>query len=143
MSFELENIPGLSEEEQSVHAIKALAVNGRNAVNSALLRWKKDCPADFKKLMTAIRFAGNNEKDKLLNTNYVTRNKNKNHGDVYELRNNRCPLRLMFFFDADDALIICTNDFQKNDAHPSKSGGQDTAFARCAQIRDLYQQHGD
>ena len=138
MSFKLENILGLSEEDQSVHKIKTLAFNGRNAVKVALLKWKRDCPVDFKKIMKAIHYAGKHEKKYLINTNYVERCDHSKYGEIYEFRNNKCPLRLMFFFDANDTLIICTNDYRKSDAKRTKSGGQDTAFKRCAQIRDLY-----
>ena len=143
MVFKLENIPGLSDEEQCAHKIRALSLNGRNPVSAALLKWKRDCPADFKKIMRGIRFAVEHEKDELLGTNYVERCDNAEYGELYEFRNNRCPLRLMFFFDENDqTLIVCTNDYQKSDAQRTKSGGQDTAFSKCAQLRDLYYEHG-
>ena len=143
MSFRLENIPGLSEEEQTVHQIRALAFGGRNPAKKALLEWQKNCPNEWKKLMRGIRFAGAHARNELLETNYAERCDNAEYGEIYEFRNNRCPLRLMFFFDRDDqTLIVCTNDYQKSDAQRTKSGGQDTAFEKCAKIRDAYYQHG-
>ncbi len=142
MTLKLTNIPDLSEENQTVHQIKALAFGDKNPVEVALLKWKRDCPNDFKKIMKAIRYAGEHKKNSLLNTNYVKRCDNPKYGEVYEFRNNRCPLRLMFFFDEKNTMIICTNPFKKNDAQRNKSGGQDTAFKLCADIRNLYNQHG-
>jgi len=54
-------------------------------------------------------------------------------GDVYEMIAYTGVARLMFFYDEeDDALIVCTNDYEKS------RGDQSAAFRRCAALRSYY-----
>jgi len=140
MRIELQDIPGLSDEHQTEHRIKSLSLNGADRARTALLNWKKDYGADWKKLIKAICYVGTNERKNLKNPAYVKKCDNPKHGDVYELRANRCKLRLFFFYDpTDEAVVICTNDFVKNDSRRGKSGGQDAAFGLCAEMKNIYE----
>lgn len=140
MRVELQDIPGLDDEFQIVHRIKSLALNGKNAVNAALLRWERNCPADRKKLMRAIRYVGTTERKCITNHKYVKKCDNPAYGDVYEFRADKGKPRLFFFYDPFDAtIVICTNDHEKDDSRKGKTGGQDTAFRLCADMKRIYE----
>ena len=139
MRIELQDIPGLSEDAQTVHKIMSMSVNGKNLARSALSTWKKNCPADWKKLLKAIRFVGTHERKEIQNCKYVEKCDNPKLGDVYEFRAHKGKPRLFFFFNPfDDSVVICTNSYKKDDSQRGKTAGQDAAFARCAEMKNLY-----
>lgn len=140
MRIELQDIPRLSEQHQTVHRIKTLSIDGVDRARAALSRWQKDYGADWKKLMRAIRYVGTTERKNIKNQDYVKKCDNPKHGDVYEFRANHCKLRLFFFYDPkDETIVVCTNDFLKNDSKRGKTGGQDAAFALCAEMKKMYE----
>jgi hypothetical protein len=140
MRIELQDIPGLTDEFQTVHRIRSLSLNGKNAARVALLKWKRDCPADWKKLMKAIRYVGTNERRQITNPKYVKKCDNPAYGDVYEFRADKGKPRLFFFYNPYDAtVVVCTNDHEKDDSRKGKTGGQDAAFRLCADMKRIYE----
>jgi len=139
MQVKLQDIPGLSDEFQTAHRIKSISLGGVDRTRVALCRWQRDYKTDWKKIMKAIRYVGTTERKKICNQAYVKKCDNPKYGDIYEFRANRCKLRLFFFYDpTDETIVICTNDFIKNDSRRGKSGGQDAAFALCAEMKKIY-----
>lgn len=137
--IELQDIPKLEDEHQAVHRIKALSIDGRNPALDALLRWKRDCLADFKKIMRAIKYVGTHERKDIHNPNYVKKCDNPDYEDVFEFRAHKGKARLFFFFSPlNQAVVICTNEHEKDDALRGKSSGQDAAFKRCDEMKKLY-----
>ncbi len=74
------------------------------------------------------------QQDRVRNPKHVKKSGNAAHGNVYEMIAYTSRARLMFFYDdAEESLIICTNEYEKK-------GDQDAAFARCAALREIYEQ---
>ncbi len=142
MRIELLDIPSLPDEFQTVHTVKALAVEGKCLAIAALLQWKRECPAAWKKLMKAVRYVGTTERRNIVNPKYVKKCDNPVYGDVYEARADKGKPRLFFFYDEnDETIVICTNAYEKDDSRRGKSGGQDAAFKLCAQMKEIYERN--
>jgi len=142
MQVELRDIPDLGKEFQTVHRIQSLEVNGKNLALAALLQWKRECPADWKKLMKAVRYVGTTERRNIANPRYVKKCDNPAYGDVYEARADKGKPRLFFFYDEnDETIVICTNAYEKDDSRRGKSGGQDAAFKLSAQMKEIYERN--
>jgi hypothetical protein len=139
MQIELQDIPGLADEFQTVHRIKTLSLNGRDVANTALVKWKRDCFGDYKKLMKAIRYVGTNERKHITNPKYVKKCDNPAYGDVYEFRADKGKPRLFFFYNPDATIVICTNSYEKDDSRKGMTGGQDAAFRLCAEMKRIYE----
>ncbi len=66
----------------------------------------------------------------------VTKCANPDYGDIHEARAHKGHARLMFFYsEREQAVIVCTNEFWKG------KGSQDAAFARCAKLKQIYEQN--
>lgn len=140
MRLGLHDIPGLSDENQTVHRIKTLSVNEKDRAREALGRWRKASNADWKKLMRSIRYVGTTRREEIRNTKYVKKCDNPKYQDVYEFRAQKGKPRLFFFYDqSDDTVVICTNDYEKDDSRRGKRGGQDAAFGLCFEMKKLYE----
>lgn len=104
--------------------------NTRSPVLNDFLEWKKKNRKEFAKIVRAMTYAATHSKH--IDPKFVKEDREKRGG--FEFRNNRCNLRLLFFYDDDnDQIIICTNTFKK-----SKNKAQDEAFAKCARLKDAY-----
>ena len=132
MAIELVEIPGIEPRFETVWKVRALVIDERDPVRTALLQWKREYPKDFRAILKVMRIAA--QQRRVLNPKQVKKSTNPKHGDVYEMIAYTGVARLMFFYDeADETLIICTNKYEKG------RGEQDAAFERCATLRDLYQ----
>ena len=130
--MELVEIPGFDRRNEKVWKVRALVLDGKDPVRAALLRWSRTSPKDFNAIMKVMRLAA--QQDRIRNPKHVKLSANPKHGNVYEMIAYASTARLMFFYDqAGQSLIICTNEYEKK-------GDQDAAFARCAAVRDIYQQ---
>lgn len=131
MTIELVEIPGLDTRCQTEWRVRALVVDGRDPVRAALIRWQSDYPDDYKAIMKAMRIAA--QQYRVRNPKLVKKSADKKHGNAYEFIAYTNIARLMFFYDeAEDSLIVCTNEFEKG------GGDQSAAFKRCVDLRDLY-----
>lgn len=125
-----------------MHRVKALELEGKSPALEALLKWKRNCPADWKKLMKAIRYVGTNERRNIINPKYVKKCDNPDYGDVYEARADKRKPRIFFFYDAnDETVVICTNAYEKDDSQRGKTGGQDAAFELCGKMKAVYERN--
>jgi hypothetical protein len=133
MKVELQEIPGLTDAEQTEWKVRALVINGKNPVTTALAQWQKAHPKDHKAIMKVMRLAA--QQHRVRNEKHVKASSNKKHGNnAYEMIAYTGIARLMFFYDEEaEAMIICTNEFEKG-----RGNDQDAAFARCAALRDVY-----
>jgi hypothetical protein len=125
MSIELVEVPGLKAHHQTRWRIRAMIVDGRDPVRVALLRWRRNYPAEYKAIMKVMRLAA--QQDRVRSPKQVKKSGNPTHGNVYEMIAYTGIAQLMFFYDdADDALIICTNEHEKTGVirMPPSSGVQ-------------------
>lgn len=131
MKLELVDIPGLETLSAGVWKVQALVVGGRDPVRSALAKWQRESPNDYRAILKVMRIAS--QQNRVLNPKHVKPAVGASCDGVYEMiAYTRCA-RLMFFYDEqDDALIICTNEYEKG------RGSQDAAFKRSAELRGLY-----
>lgn len=90
--------------------------------------------------MKALQYVGTTERKFITNQKYVKKCDNPDYGDVYEFRADKGKPRLFFFYDSANAqIVICTNAHIKSDAARGKSGGQDSAFRLCAEMKEIYE----
>jgi hypothetical protein len=131
VTIELLEIPGLEARHQTEWNVRALVVDGRNPVLAALARWQREYPADYSAIMKVMRLAA--QQKRVRNPKHVKKSSDPKHGNAYEMIAYTGVARLMFFYDEDEeALIVCTNEFEKG------GGDQSAAFLRCATFRELY-----
>jgi hypothetical protein len=132
MKIELKEIPGVDATHETVWKVRALVVNDHDPVREALARWLREHPNDHTAIMKVIKLAA--QQRRVQNPKHVKKTANAKQGDVYEMIAYTGIARLMFFYDEEnESIIICTNEYEKG------SGSQDSAFARCAAFRELYQ----
>lgn len=133
--FCLVDIPDNTIDNQSHWKFRFLAIlNEHNQQRSPALKefneWRKKNFKEFRKLVRAMTYAATHEKH--LNSQFIKEDREGRGG--FELRNNRCKLRLLFFYDTnEDQIIVCTNTFRKSDDR-----AQNKAFAKCARLKDAY-----
>lgn len=60
-TYELIDIPGIEQEWQTAHIIKALAIDGRCEVTETLEEWAKSSSAEYKHIMGSLRLIGERE----------------------------------------------------------------------------------
>jgi hypothetical protein len=147
MKTGLIDIPGLFVGEDALWKVKAMVIDGEKCLAiDALEKWSKDrqLRRDYELIIEAIQVAANVERV-MEDGKSVKRNHNPAYGDVYEFRAydydtaSVGKARLMFFYDdEDDALIICTNSFEKG---AGKYADQDLMFGLCARFRDEYERN--
>jgi hypothetical protein len=146
MKAELIDIPGLSLRENTQWKVKALLINGEVSLAiDALDRWSND-PAmkkDYERIIDAIQIAA--QVERVDDENIVKASDNRKHGEVYEFRaydherRRAGKARLMFFYDdSDDALIICTNSYEKDKGN---AFAQDRMFEMCDRYRQEYERN--
>ena len=134
MTISLEDIPGVEPRFETVWKVRALVVDGRDPVRAALARWQKEYPDDFKAILKVMRLAA--QQKRVNNPKHVKKSSNPAHENAYEMLAYTGVARLMFFYDEhDEAIIVCTNEFEKC------RGNQDAAFQRCVAFRELYEKH--
>jgi hypothetical protein len=108
-----------------------MEVGGRTPALDGLADLEKRDRVDYSRIMRVIRLVAGNHR--VMNPKHV-RADAKGRG-VYEMRGKHA--RLFFFYASDtDEIVVCTNLYWK--AKPSKKE-QDAAFARCSEMRDLYE----
>lgn len=131
---DLLDIPGLDEKYQTHWKIRALEVNGRSKALSALEEWQKKHQIEWKKIRKVLQLHGGQKV--IRDPKKVRKNSNPQYGEVFEMKADKGNARLMFFYDDDDeSIIICTN------SHWKGKGSQDTDFATCARLKELYFTH--
>ncbi len=131
MKVQLVEIGGVDPEWESRWTIRALVIDGKDPVQVTLADWMKHSPTDYKAIMKVIRLAA--QEERVRNEKHVKKSANVDHGDVYEMIAFTGVCRLMFFYDnRHESLIICTNPYKKG------RGSQNSAFQRCADLRNLY-----
>ena len=133
----LVDIPGLTEENQTEWKIQCLGLKTSNGdtVSKAydeLDRWRKEEKTEFRKLFRSIQYAGTNKIH--INQDRIRQDKRKRGG--FEIKSTSCKCRLMFFYHKELKTLICTNTFWKE--RNSKNKDQDTAFKRCAYLKEKY-----
>ena len=131
----LRDIPGLEAKGQARCKVKALEIDGRCPVLSQLLKWKRNLPADYKKIMKVMRFV--ESLDRVRDKNHVKPSDNPSHANVYEMRAHKGHARLMFFYHKGQAIAVCTNPYTKAKTSHAE---QDQAFALCNRLRVLFEQ---
>jgi hypothetical protein len=133
VTIELIDIPGLPAGQQSRWHVRAVAFDGQSPALVALRQWQQTEIADFKKIMKVMRIVGGVHR--VRDENKVKRSENPAHGEVYEMRAHKGHARMMFFYSerSEAAVVVCTNDYWKG------KGSQDSAFARCAKVKQLYE----
>lgn len=132
MQVHLREVPGI-DDHPSGWKIRLLEIDGKSPAQVALLEWKRNSPADFKKVMKVMRLQAG-QKERLKDEKHVKKSAVPAHGDVYEIRADKGHARLMFFYcTVEDTIVICTNGFWKG------KGDQSHAFAICAKFKALYE----
>lgn len=131
MTVELVHIPGVDPSHETVWEVRALVVDGRDPVRSALFRWRREYPDDYRAILKVMRLAA--QQYRVLNPKHVKRSSNESFSEVYEMIAYTGIARMMFFYDeSGPSLIVCSNEHEKG------RGNQDAAFARCAALCELY-----
>ena len=146
MKTELIDIPGLFLGSDAQWKVKALKINGEVSLAiDALDRWRADpkMKRDHKLIIEAIQYAAHVRR--VEDDRVVKISDNMNHGEVYEFRaydfdrQRAGKARLMFFYDeSDDALIICTNSYEKD---IGTAFAQDRMFAMCDRFKKEYERN--
>lgn len=129
MAVCLVEVPGFSPEWEVVYRVRALEVNGRALVLTALRDLQRHHPEDHAKLLATMRIVAQHER--VCEPSRVR--KDAQGEDVYEMKGGHA--RLFFFYAPDDSLVICTHHYWK--AKPSKRE-QDAEFRKCARLREMY-----
>lgn len=132
MRIQLQDIPGLVLGDKPLWRVKILSINGKQPALDALVKWKREEPRDYKKIIASIKIAAGTHR--VANKKRVKKTTNPKQGDIYEFRADKLHARLFFFYDDEETLIICTNDYWKN------KGSQDAAFEICAGMKAVYEQ---
>lgn len=134
MRLELIEIPGMELSHQTCWKVRALAVDGSSPALNALLVWAKSQKADYNKIMKVMRIVGQTRY--IVDPKKVKKSSNSQHEGVYEMRAHRGHARLMFFYsEEEESVVVCTHDYWKG------RGSQDSAFRRCAELRQFYLSH--
>lgn len=137
----MEDIEVTQSADTNPWKIKALCVHDQNTrtttskVLEALDSWQASHPEDWKKLTSSLNYAARTK----IHTDEKRVLKDATRSGVFEIRANRCKLRLMAFYDTDETgknLIICATTHNKGKGHHKCH--QNTAFTQCAQLRDAY-----
>lgn len=137
MKFELKEVDGLSESDQTHWKIRILTVNQNGETKSpamdSLEEWSKNQKADFNKIIKVMKRVGQTTRVK--DPKHVKKSTNEKHEDVYEMRADKGHARLMFFYSQKNktAVAVCTNPFWKG------KGDQNQAFEICDQMRKIYE----
>jgi len=129
--YSLVDIMDVEDGWQTCHQLKALARDGKSRVLYELAMLKQQQEPDHKKLLRALRLAGENPR--VTNPRHVKQG--KVHKDIYEMRADKGLARLMFFYAPPDETVVCTELFRKTDGGKD---GQDTAFRRSEAMRQAY-----
>lgn len=136
----LEDIPGLTLQDQSCWKVKCLAyVDSQGVKKSPVLdvleEWRTTKPTEYEKLFRSITYVGGNNPHR----NFKLIEHDDKKRNVFELRNNRCKCRLFaFYHPGGSRVIVCAETYWKGKGHHRKD--QDRAFARCAKMRTYFEQ---
>lgn len=145
MKTELIDIPGLFTGANPRWKVKALFNGEVSLAVDALDRWRTDpkMKKDYERILDAIRIAA--QVERVRDETIVKQSDNPQHGEVYEFRAYDCKTwrtgkaRLMFFYDdSDDALIVCTNSYEKD---KGAALAQDRMFEMCDRFRKAYERN--
>jgi putative component of toxin-antitoxin plasmid stabilization module len=137
MQFDLKEVNGLSESDQTHWKIRTLVINHNGHITSpaleALEEWSKAQKADFKKIIKVMKRIG--QTTRVRDPKHVKKSTNPKHENVYEMRADKGHARLMFFYSKKNktAVAVCTNKYWKG------QGDQNQAFEQCDQLRKLYE----
>lgn len=136
MKLDLQEIPGLSQNDQTHWQVRVLVIETEGQRKSpaldALDEWKTNQRGDYNKIFKVMKRVA--QTTRVRDPNHVKRSGNPDHGEVYEMRAHRGHARLMFFYARHEktAVVVCTN------AHWKNKGSQDQAFGLCDQLKKLY-----
>jgi len=146
MKTELIDIPGLFLGSDAQWKVKALKINGEFSLAiDALDRWRTDpkMKKDYELIIEAIQYAAHVKR--VGDERIVKVSDNHEHGEVYEFRaydfdrQRARKARLMFFYDeSDDALIVCTNSYEKG---KGTTFAQDRMFEMCNRYKKEYERN--
>ena len=145
MKTDLIDIPGLFVGANPRWKVKALFNGEVSLAVNALVRWSNDpdMKKDYERIIDAIQIAAKVER--VRDENIVKVSDNPEHGDVYEFRSydyetrRAGKARLMFFYDeSEEALIICTNSYEKD---IGTAFAQDRMFAMCDRFKKEYERN--
>ncbi|MFP4379776.1 MAG: type II toxin-antitoxin system RelE/ParE family toxin [Candidatus Sumerlaeia bacterium] len=136
MQIELIEIPGVSEEWEMEHKIRAVAINGRSDVLSFLWEVAKSKGKKGKsKAWMAMRLIAENASPP--REPHVKKCKGIDE-DIYEMRQNN--YRIFFFYSEDgQAIAVCTNRYQKGKGNDRKA--QNEAIKKAAKLRILCREY--
>jgi hypothetical protein len=136
MAIELIQIPGVTNQHQTRWLVRVLQFNDRDLVLGSLVKWKRESPSDYNKIMKVLQMIG--QLDRIRDEKHVKKSDNPKHDKVYEIRAHRGSARLMFFYcEKNQSAVICTNTYWK--AKDSKKE-QDQAFETCHKLKQIYDQ---
>ena len=145
MKTDLIDIPGLFVGANPRWKVKALFNGESSLAVNALVRWSNDpdMKKDYERIIDAIQIAA--QVERVRDENIVKISDNPEHGEVYEFRaydyetRRSGKARLMFFYDdSEDALIICTNSYEKD---KGAAFAQDRMFEMCDRFKKEYERN--
>jgi len=119
-------VPGFDAHNEIFWKIRLLKVEGRSLAFDALSKWLKHSRQDFKSILKVMAVVGTTK----LPPGLPYTKKSQNY-EVYEMIG--ANVRLMFFYEKQMNVAICTNAYEKN-----SSSEQGTAFGKCENARIDY-----
>lgn len=134
-NFKLFKIPGVKEEWESIHQLRALEINKKCPVLEYIVGIKIKNPHEYKIIMKVLKLIGSS--DKIRNPIHVK--PNKNHTGIYELRVHKGSTRILFFYFGDEnSKAIFVTPFWINQKGKGDRQKQDSYFIKSAEIRDTF-----
>ncbi|MCC5843594.1 MAG: hypothetical protein JJU05_05020 [Verrucomicrobia bacterium] len=135
MKLILRQIPGLVDEPSSVWKVRALAIDDKCPVIEELLKWKQSEPAEFNKILKAMKVAAATRQ--VRDPKKVKACANPAYKGTYEFRAHKGQARVMFFYhEEEESLIVCTVPFFGKGGSAQK---QDTAFKQCHELKTHFE----
>ena len=129
MKARLIEIPDVQVEWETEHRIRALEVNDRSPALTALRDWKRDSPADYKKIMATIKLVAGNDRVRTSRVKRCWRAK-----ELFEMRGDKA--RLFFFYTKDgDETVVVVGSYWKTKASARE---QNTAIDRAEKLRQVF-----
>lgn len=130
MDIHLVDIIGVDQSWETQHRVRALEIDKGSPANAGLAELKRNDKTEHARIIRAIKMVASYER--VIGTSHVK--VDAGGRGVYEMRAKYT--RLFFFYTQDtDEIVVCTHVYQKRDS----SKLQDKEFAKCAELRDLYE----
>ena len=135
LKYKLLKIPGVQEEWESIHRLRALEINGKSPTFDFINRIKIRNPQEYKAIMKVLRLIGSN--DRVRNPDHVKLY--KKHSRIYELIVYKGNSRISFFYHNDGrSNAICIATFWKNQTGQGDIEKQDSFFAKSEEVRNSF-----